>query len=160
MLVLKSTSEETTSKIGKILGRNLQPGTVVALNGELGAGKTVFARGVAEGLDVQVVVNSPSYVIMNLYRGRMELYHFDFYRLEEEEELQELGLEEYFYGDGITLIEWADKFPGVLPTTRVEIDIVKDDEDLENSRILYFKHLGKLEESLIEELKKVASPGY
>jgi len=158
--VLKSTSEETTSKIGKILGRNLQPGTVVALNGELGAGKTVFARGVAEGLDVQVVVNSPSYVIMNLYRGRMELYHFDFYRLEEEEELQELGLEEYFYGDGITLIEWADKFPGVLPTTRVEIDIVKDDEDLENSRILYFKHLGKLEESLIEELKKVASPGY
>jgi tRNA threonylcarbamoyladenosine biosynthesis protein TsaE len=158
--VLKSTSEETTSKIGKILGRNLQPGTVVALNGELGAGKTVFARGVAEGLDVQVVVNSPSYVIMNLYRGRMELYHFDFYRLEEEEELQELGLEEYFYGDGITLIEWADKFPGVLPTTRVEIDIVKDDEDLENSRILYFKHLGKLEESLIEELKKVSSPGY
>ncbi len=159
-MVLKSTSEETTSKIGKILGRNLQPGTVVALNGELGAGKTVFARGVAEGLDVQVVVNSPSYVIMNLYRGRMELYHFDFYRLEEEEELQELGLEEYFYGDGITLIEWADKFPGVLPTTRVEIDIVKDDEDLENSRILYFKHLGKLEESLIEELKKVSSPGY
>lgn len=159
-MVLKSTSEETTSKIGKILGRNLQPGTVVALNGELGAGKTVFTRGVAEGLDVQVVVNSPSYVIMNLYRGRMELYHFDFYRLEEEEELQELGLEEYFYGDGITLIEWADKFPGVLPTTRVEIDIVKDDEDLENSRILYFKHLGKLEESLIEELKKVASPGY
>jgi tRNA threonylcarbamoyladenosine biosynthesis protein TsaE len=97
---------------------------------------------------------------MNLYHGRKDLYHFDFYRLEEEEELQELGLEEYFYAEGVTLVEWAGKFTSVLPATRLEIEIVKDNEDLENSRILYFRPRGDLDDVLLEELKKVAASGY
>lgn len=159
MFAVKSTSEEMTRKLGKALGEILTPGMVIALNGELGAGKTVFARGVAEGLGVKGTVNSPSYVLMNIYRGRTPLFHFDFYRLEEEEELLELGLEEYFYSEGVTLIEWAGKFPEVLPETRLEIEIVKDVEDLENSRIIYFVTRGNLQDCLLEELRKVVAFG-
>jgi len=160
LLVVKSTSEKMTEKLGQTLGKNLPAGIVIALDGELGAGKTVFARGVAKGMGVEAVVNSPSFVIMNLYRGRKDLYHFDFYRLEEEEELHELGLEEYFYAEGVTLVEWAAKFPSVLPATRLEIEIVKDNEDLENSRILYFRPRGELDDVLLEELKEVAASGH
>lgn len=147
-----------TKKIGKILGEIVPGCTVIALNGELGAGKTVFARGVGEGLRVVNIVNSPSYVIMNIYKGRLEFYHFDFYRLEDEEELEELGLEEYFYAEkGLTLVEWANKFPHLLPSARLEIEIMKDPRDLENSRILHFKQLDKTKDFLIEELKKSAA---
>lgn len=161
MFVAKSSSEKMTRKIGEKLGEKLMPGAVIALSGELGAGKTVFARGVAQGLGVAGVVNSPSFVIMNLYQGRLELYHFDFYRLMDEEELQELGLEEYFYAGGVALIEWADKFPGVLPATRLEIKIVKDDADLENSRIIYFNPRGGLSGFFYEgEWKKIVASGH
>ncbi len=160
LFVAKSTNEEITRNMGKKLGEKLKPGTVIALIGELGAGKTVFARGVAEGLGFTGIVNSPSFVLMNLYRGRMELYHFDFYRLEEEEELQELGLEEYFYAKGVAIVEWADKFPAALPLKRLEVEIVKDDRDLDNSRILYFKPRGGLDGFSCEELKKIAAPGF
>ncbi|HHT46410.1 MAG TPA: tRNA (adenosine(37)-N6)-threonylcarbamoyltransferase complex ATPase subunit type 1 TsaE [Firmicutes bacterium] len=144
-----------TKKIGKILGEIVPGCTVIALNGELGAGKTVFVRGIAEGLRVVNIVNSPSYVIMNLYKGRLELYHFDFYRLKDDEELEELGLEEYFYAEkGLAIIEWANKFPHILPPARLEIEIMKDPRDLENTRILHFKQLDKTKDFLIEELKK------
>jgi tRNA threonylcarbamoyladenosine biosynthesis protein TsaE len=89
----------------------------------------------------------------------MEFYHFDFYRLEEEEELFELGLEEYFYSEGVTLIEWADKFPGVLPPDRLEIKMLKDDQDLERTRLLYFTPRGKLGVFFLKELGKIASFG-
>ncbi len=158
MLILQSNGEKMTKKIGKIVGEIVPGGTVLALNGELGAGKTVFARGVAEGLGIMNNISSPSYVIMNLYKGRLELYHFDFYRLENEEELEELGLEEYFYAEnGLALIEWANKFPHFLPSARLEIEIRKDPRDLENSRILHFKQLDKTKDFLIEELKKGAA---
>jgi tRNA threonylcarbamoyladenosine biosynthesis protein TsaE len=157
LLMVTSASEELTRRLGMVLGELSQAGSVIALIGELGAGKTVFARGVADGLKVNEAVSSPSYVLMNLYRGRLELYHFDFYRLENEEELDELGLDEYFYGEGVSLVEWADKFPGVMPPTRVEIEIVKDPRDLDNSRVLYFKQMGKENGFLFEELKRVAS---
>lgn len=159
MWQVKSTGEEMTERLGRLLGEILLPGTVVALNGELGAGKTVFARGVASGLGVKETVSSPSFVLMNIYQGKVPLYHFDFYRLEEEEELLELGLEEYFYSQGVTLIEWAEKFPAALPETRLEIEIVKDANDLENSRIITFIARGNLPESLFEELRKVVAFG-
>ncbi len=159
LLTVKSSSEEMTRKLGCFLGKIVPPGTVLALSGELGAGKTVFAQGVGLGLGVAETVNSPSYVLMNIYCGRMEFYHFDFYRLEEEEELFELGLEEYFYSEGVTLIEWADKFPGVLPPDRLEIKMLKDDQDLERTRLLYFTPRGKLGVFFLKELGKIASFG-
>lgn len=159
MLVITSQSEEETRTIGRILGKRASPGAVIALKGDLGAGKTVFAQGVAQGAEVQTTVNSPSYVLMNLYHGRVELYHFDFYRLEEDDELFELGLEEYFYGDGITLVEWADKFPFILPVDRLEIEIKKDKDRQEFVRHLYFKPVGKFDYLFLEEIKKYASAG-
>ena len=159
MLQVKSIGEGTTRRIGYHLGKIAPPGTALALSGELGAGKTVFAQGVGAGLGVKEMVNSPSYVLMNLYRGRLEFYHFDFYRLSEEEELLELGLEEYFYGEGLTLIEWADRFPHVLPTTRLEVEIRKDYRDVERSRLLIFQPRGELDSYFLEGLSKIASFG-
>ncbi len=157
MLLVKSNSEEMTRKIGRFLGKIAPAGIVLALHGGLGAGKTVFAQGVGLGLEVKEIVNSPSYVLMNIYRGRLAFYHFDFYRLTEEEELLELGLEEYFYGEGLTLIEWADKFPHVLPQARLEIEICKDYHDVENLRRLSFQPRGDLNSFFIEGLNKIAS---
>lgn len=158
-MLMKSTGEGMTREIGRFLGTIAPAGMVLALSGELGAGKTVFAQGVGMGLGVKEIVNSPSYVLMNLYRGRLELYHFDFYRLTEEEELLELGLEEYFYGEGLTLIEWADKFPHVLPPDRLEIKIHKDYGDVERLRTLSFRPRGDLNSFFLEGLNKIASFG-
>ena len=157
MLVIRSKNEQETREIGRILGKSAAPGTVIALRGDLGAGKTVFAQGVARGAEVREPVNSPSYVLMNLYSGRVEVYHFDFYRLEEEDELFELGLEEYFYGDGITIIEWADKFPQILPAARLEIEIKQDGEGDDSLRHLYFDTVGNLDDSFLEEIKRYAT---
>lgn len=156
MLIIKSSNEEKTRKIGKLIGEKVKAGMVIALNGELGAGKTVFAQGVAEGLSVSETVSSPTYVIMNIYHGRLDLYHFDFYRLEEEEELLDLGLDEYFYGEGLSLVEWAEKFVSALPEKRLELSIIKDEQDLQNSRLLSFQPCGEADEfePVLEELKK------
>ena len=159
LLMVKSKSAETTREIGCFLGKIVPAGMVLALNGELGAGKTVFAQGFGSGLGVKETVNSPSYVLMNIYRGRLEFYHFDFYRLDEEEELFELGLDEYFYGEGVALIEWADKFTGVLPPDRLEINMFKDDDGLEETRFLHFAPRGNLDAFFLKELGKVAAFG-
>ncbi len=157
MQVVRSADEEQTREIGRILGRIVGPGTVIALSGELGAGKTVLAQGLAEGLGVKGPVSSPSFVIMNVYRGRCDVYHFDFYRLQNAEELEELGLEEYYYSEGVTIIEWSNKFAETLPPERLQIELVRDDRDPENARFLYFKAgsaVGALFEKIVEELKK------
>ncbi len=154
MITLESCSQEQTRQVGSILGENVLPGAVIALKGDLGAGKTVLAKGVAEGLGIEKAITSPSFVLMNIYHGRLLFYHFDFYRLEEEEELMELGLEEYFYDEGVALVEWADKFPHSLPATRLDISIVKSEDNLESGRILYFIPRGKFDPIVIEELKR------
>ncbi len=109
-----SDSPERTREIGCLLGGLLQKGALVALIGELGAGKTCFVKGLADGLGISdnEYVRSPSFVIINEYRGRTPLYHIDLYRVNNEEELGELNLEDYIYGNGVTVIEWADK--GIL----------------------------------------------
>ncbi len=154
MLKLTSTSEDQTREIGRCIGALARAGTVIALNGELGAGKTVLAKGIAQGLGVHGDVISPSYVLMNIYPGRLNLYHFDFYRLENEEELLELGLEEYFYGDGVVVVEWADKFPGILPAKRLEIEMKKSPEDPDSTRDLYVQLQGSLRLFSLKELEK------
>lgn len=111
-----SHSDEETASFGRELASSAQPGDIFALIGDLGAGKTVLAGGFAEGLGVNYPIHSPTFTIVCEYTdGRLPLYHFDVYRIEDEDELFEIGFEDYLFGDGVCLIEWADKFADILP---------------------------------------------
>jgi len=121
-LTIMSHSPEFTKDMGAEIGRNAHPGSVMALCGDLGAGKTVFGQGVAAGLGVNVPVTSPTFVIINEYEGKYPLYHIDTYRLNSSEDLWELGYEEYFYGDGVTVIEWAQKIGDLLPEEYLRVE--------------------------------------
>ena len=123
--VIYTNSEQETEAVGNALGERLFPGAVVLLHGDLGAGKTVFARGVGRGLDVPTHIQSPTFTLMNAHQGRYPFYHFDLYRLESVEELFELGMDEYLDDDGVSLVEWAEKFPGYfdLPVLQVTIAV-------------------------------------
>jgi tRNA threonylcarbamoyladenosine biosynthesis protein TsaE len=125
--VITSSPEETES-LGERLAGTLLPGAVVALFGELGAGKTCFIRGACRGLEVEERVTSPSFIIVNHYRGRMPVYHIDLYRLRDTEEFLSLGYEEYLFGEGVTLIEWAEKAEPYLPRETVTVSIEIIDE--------------------------------
>lgn len=126
-----SNSPEDTIEIGRELALKLKRGDVVALIGDLGSGKTVFTKGIAAGLGVKNprYVNSPTFVIIKEYKGKMPLYHFDLYRLDHSSVLDEEGYEEYFYGDGVTVIEWADKIRPILPKKYVEVKLTALSED-------------------------------
>ncbi len=121
---LRSASPEQTRAIGRELGRLATPGTVLALSGELGAGKTQVAKGVAEGLGISGVVNSPTFVLMNEHVGRLRLYHIDAYRLADPEEAIAAGLLDEREVDGLTVIEWADRLDGWLPVERIDLVLV------------------------------------
>jgi len=128
MIEKKTKSAEETKEFGRSLIKRLKPGSVLALIGPLGSGKTVLTQGVCSGLQVKTAVTSPTFVIINEYPGRLNdspiwVYHFDLYRLENPEEFVRLGYEEYFYGKGITLIEWAEKVTPLLPEKRWEISL-------------------------------------
>ncbi|MFH1336022.1 MAG: tRNA (adenosine(37)-N6)-threonylcarbamoyltransferase complex ATPase subunit type 1 TsaE [Candidatus Zixiibacteriota bacterium] len=128
MVSQKTKSPEETKNLGKDLSRKLKPGSVVALIGPLGSGKTVLVQGICAGLGVEKTVTSPTFVIINEYPGSLNkspiwVYHFDLYRLENVDEFLRLGYEEYFYGKGVTLIEWAEKIKGSLPKKRMEINL-------------------------------------
>ena len=120
---LVTTGPDRTRALGRELGRVAGPGTVVALTGELGAGKTQLAKGVAEGLGVRSVVNSPTFVLMNEHVGRLRLYHIDAYRLEDPEEAVAAGLLDEREAGGVTVIEWADRLSGWLPADRLELSL-------------------------------------
>lgn len=125
--VAETRSAEETFALGKEIGETAFPGMVISLVGDLGAGKTVFTQGVAEGLGVKGVVNSPTFTILQVHDdGRLPLYHFDVYRIAEPEELYEIGIEEYFYGEGVTIIEWADLIQDMLPVGYLHVLIEKD----------------------------------
>ncbi len=116
-------SFDETQEIGQHLAPCLVPGDLVALIGILGSGKTTFAQGICEGLGVDDYVNSPTYTIINIYRGRFPVYHFDLFRLNHMTELDELGYEEYFWGGGITLVEWAERAIDYFPDRWIEIQL-------------------------------------
>jgi tRNA threonylcarbamoyladenosine biosynthesis protein TsaE len=114
--VFTTNSPDETEGLGRSLAERLKPGDVVALTGELGSGKTRFVQGIARGLDIKGYVKSPSFTIVNVYEGgRLPLYHIDLYRIATGGELEGLGLEEYIYGDGVSVIEWADRAMDMLP---------------------------------------------
>ena len=125
---LYTTSAEETKQFGRVLAAALRPGDLVALNGELGAGKTCLIQGIAEGLGVTDVVNSPTFVLLNLFAGRdaaggeLTVYHFDLYRLASSDELEDIGAVEFFYDpQGVSLVEWAERLPESLPAARWEV---------------------------------------
>ena len=128
MTVLRTNDAEGTREAGKALGLRLGAGSVVGLEGPLGAGKTVFVQGVAEALGIDGPVTSPTYTLICEYEGRMPLYHMDLYRLGTPEEFAWLGIEEMIDGDGVCLVEWADRAGDVLPvrTLRVSVAILAD----------------------------------
>jgi tRNA threonylcarbamoyladenosine biosynthesis protein TsaE len=122
---VQTNSAEETRALGEKLAGHLGPGSVIALIGDLGSGKTTLVQGICRGLGVTGIVNSPSFTIVNEYRGRWPIYHLDCYRLEGEQDLLGLGCEEYFYGDGVCLVEWAEKAADLLPVQRIEVHLTR-----------------------------------
>ena len=122
----ESFSAEETFALGKRLGEEATPGMIYRMTGNLGVGKTVFTKGFAVGLGVTDTVNSPTFTIVQEYKGRLPFYHFDVYRIEEPEEMEEIGYEDYFFGDGVCMIEWAELIEELLPKEAVKICISKD----------------------------------
>ena len=154
MLRIESYSDEQTEKLGEMLGRILCAGDVVTVDGDLGAGKTTFSHGLARGLDIADVVSSPTFTIVNQYEGRLPLAHFDWYRLETEEELDCLELEQVYGQNQVTLIEWADKFIDALPAERLSIRLEYGVNP--GSRVIIMAPLGKRYEERCEEMAKSA----
>lgn len=131
---LISEQEETTYEIGFKLGTLLEAGDVVCLTGDLGAGKTTMTKAIAKALGVEEDVTSPTFTIVHEYLGRIPVYHFDVYRIRRLEEMEDLGYEEYFYGNGVCLVEWASEIESLVPEERLWIDIKRGVGD--NRRIL------------------------
>ena len=126
-MIYETNSPEETFALAKQLGEAAQAGTVFTLTGDLGVGKTVFAQGLADGLGITEPINSPTFTIVQVYEeGRLPFYHFDVYRIGDVEEMEEIGYEDYFYGDGVCLVEWAELIGEILPQRRTQILVEKD----------------------------------
>ena len=127
MVVIDSFCAKDTYELGEKIGQMAKPGMVISLTGDLGVGKTVFTQGLAKGLGIEEPVNSPTFTIVQVYEeGRLPLYHFDVYRIGDIEEMDEIGYEDYFYGEGVCLIEWADLIREILPEQMCRVTIEKD----------------------------------
>lgn len=144
---LKSYSDKESQEIAKRLAILLKSGGVITLEGQLGAGKTTFTKGIAKGLDIQEMITSPTFTIVKEYNGRIPLYHMDAYRLEHSEE--DIGFHEYFDGVGLTVIEWAEFIEDFLPSERLNIKINYINE---NARLIQFEPSGQYYEKMIKEL--------
>ena len=126
-MITESYSEEETFAIGSMLGREAEAGQIYCLDGDLGAGKTVFARGFADGLGIHEPVTSPTFTIIKEYRGgKLPLFHFDVYRIGDPGEMEAIGYEEYFFGDGVCLVEWSELISELIPDDAIRVIIRKD----------------------------------
>ncbi|HBF76353.1 MAG TPA: tRNA (adenosine(37)-N6)-threonylcarbamoyltransferase complex ATPase subunit type 1 TsaE [Clostridiaceae bacterium] len=118
-----TNNENETYNIGIKIGKQLKAGDILSLNGDLGAGKTYLTKGIAKGLGVEDYITSPTFTILNEYEGRIPLYHFDVYRINDVEEMYEIGFEEYLYGNGVCVIEWGSIVEEILPKDTINIKI-------------------------------------
>jgi len=151
-LHLTLSSRAETESLGRAIGRALNGGEVLALIGELGAGKTALVRGIAAGLNAPVSsVSSPTFVLIHEYRGRLPLIHVDLYRLRHEEEAHAIGLEEYFDGHSVSAIEWGDRFPFLLPDDRLEIKLMHQSPTVRTVRL---SSRGPRSVSLIQQIAR------
>lgn len=150
-LEIISRSPEHTQQIGASIGAIAQPGDNLFLVGNLGAGKTCLTQGIARGLDIEEYAASPSFVLIRELKGRLPLYHIDFYRLKSLEEIAELGLDDYFYGHGVCVVEWAEKGLNLLPPEHllIEIGYLADTE-----RSLKLKPSGQRYQEIVTQLKQ------
>lgn len=146
-----TTCEEQTVALGRHIGELCAAGNVILLSGELGAGKTCLIQGIASGLAVSQYTFSPSFVLVREYRGRLMLYHMDFYRMETLEEVADLGIEEYLNGDGVCAIEWAERAAGLLPSVHLYIEL-QYVSGAEESRRIRVTALGARYERLLQQL--------
>jgi tRNA threonylcarbamoyladenosine biosynthesis protein TsaE len=127
-MIVRTKGEKETIRLGYALGKILTKGAVVSLRGSLGAGKTVFAKGVAQSLGIQEAIVSPTFTLIQEYEGTLPLYHMDLYRIDSAEEFELIGGEEYLYGEGITLIEWSEKIRDLLPEETIYVTITLADD--------------------------------
>lgn len=126
-MIYETYSPEETFELGRKLGQEAKQGTIICLNGDLGVGKTVFTQGFAKGLGIEESVNSPTFTIIQIYdEGRIPLYHFDVYRIGDYEEMYEIGYEDYFFGEGVCLIEWSELVRELIPEESIQIQIKKN----------------------------------
>lgn len=125
-MIYKSNSPKETENIARAFSKELKSGDVLCLNGDLGVGKTAFVQGLVKALGVNEPISSPTFTIVNCYEGTLPIYHFDVYRIDDSDEMYEIGFEEYVYGNGISIIEWSEKIADILPENRYEIEIRKD----------------------------------
>ncbi|MBI2832106.1 MAG: tRNA (adenosine(37)-N6)-threonylcarbamoyltransferase complex ATPase subunit type 1 TsaE [Chloroflexi bacterium] len=151
-LELVSRNPEQTQRIGARIGEMACPGDVILLTGKLGAGKTCLTQGIAQGLGIEEYAASPSFVLVREHYGRLPLYHVDLYRLDNIEEIADLGLDEYLYGKGVCVVEWAEKGPGLLPAEHllIKIDYLSDTE-----RSLIFEPCGERYAGIVNKLKAI-----
>lgn len=157
--VLTYTPQETFD-LAACLGRHLKGGELIALEGELGAGKTHFVKGLAAGLDASEPVTSPTFTLIHLYEGRLTLAHFDVYRLPNPEALEELGYEEFFYGPGVTAVEWSDLITSYLPPEYLQVKISRQFEpERGESRLISLIPHGETIKTLLQETMNNVSSG-
>lgn len=157
-LVLETSGPEQTGAVGETLGRVVHAGEVLLLQGPLGAGKTRLTQGLAQGLGVPGAVTSPTFILVNEYRtGRLPLYHIDLYRIERVAEAIALGLDEYFFGPGVSVVEWADRAPAAMPEDYLLIELAYVPGQ-ESGRRLRLTAQGERHEELLRELRAVLPP--
>lgn len=126
-MIIESNTYQDTFALGEKLGQEAKPGEIYTLVGDLGVGKTLFSQGMAKGLGIKEAISSPTFTIVQEYtEGRLPFYHFDVYRISDIEEMDEIGFEEYIYGEGVSLVEWANLIPELIPTEHTAIIIEKD----------------------------------
>ena len=149
-LEIKSFSPKDTQSIGEIIGRNAKPGQIYLLTGNIGAGKTCLVQGILWGLDNPDYVRSPTFIIATEYTGKIPLFHIDLYRIDPPFSTEELGIDEYLYGNGITVIEWAEKAPHLFKDDHIHINI--DISEEENQRNINFSYSSEIYASTINDL--------
>jgi len=153
MIIIVNNLQDT-EKVGKIISRYIIKGTVICLDGDLGVGKTALTQFIAREFGVKEYITSPTFTIIKEYQGLLPFYHMDVYRIESEDDMYDLGYDEYIYSEGVTIIEWSEKILGILPENRISINIQRLDD---SSRTLFIDGKGLAYEKITEELKKYES---
>ncbi len=157
-LIFTSQNEKETKRVGQLMGKSVKPGQIILLYGDLGAGKTVFVKGLARGLEIEQKITSPTYVLINEYQGRLPLFHMDFYRLDDSSQLEDIGFADYLYRSGVTAVEWPTIAEEYIGQSFLKICFENKGS---NSRKIVFRASGEQSEELAavfsEELLDVLS---